>query len=48
MFEIKAVYMIDDPVNAAKERYAAQMGFENQMRCELAQASEAGSGRLML
>ncbi|MFZ5517472.1 MAG: hypothetical protein ACOY90_12575 [Candidatus Zhuqueibacterota bacterium] len=39
--------MIDDPVNAAKERYATQMGFENQMRCVMVKASEEGMGRIL-
>ncbi len=48
LFEIKADYMIDDQVNAAKELYATQMGFENQMRYELVKASEAGMGRILM
>jgi hypothetical protein len=40
MFEIKADYMVDDRVIAAKELYASQMGFENQMRYEIVKASE--------
>jgi len=31
--------MIDNRVIAAKELYAAQMGFENQMRYEMVKAS---------
>jgi len=48
MFEIKADDMIDNRVIAAKELYAAQMGFENQMRYEMVKASEAGSGQILL
>jgi len=48
MFEIKADYMIDDRVIAAKELYAAQMGFENQMRYEMVKASEAGKGKILM
>lgn len=39
--------MIDDRVIAAKEFYAAQMGFENQMRYEMVKANEAGIGRIL-
>ena len=47
MFEIKADYMIDDRIIAAKELYAAQMSYENQMRYEMVKASEAGVGRIL-
>lgn len=47
MFEIKADYMIDDRVIAAKELYAAQMSYENQMRYEMVKASEAGKGQIL-
>ena len=40
--------MIDDRVIAAKELYAAEMGFENQMRYEMVKASEAGMGRILM
>ena len=47
MLKIKTDYMIDDRVIAAKESYASQMGFENQMRYEMVKASEAGMGRIV-
>jgi hypothetical protein len=40
--------MIDDQVNATKELYATQIGFENQMRYEMVQASAAGMGRILM
>ncbi len=39
--------MIDDQVIAAKELYASQMGFENQMRYKMVKASEAGKGQIL-
>lgn len=48
MFEIKADYMIDDKVIAAKELYATQMGFENQMRYEMVKASDAGKKQILI
>lgn len=31
IFKIKPDYMIDDAITAAKEKYAREMGFVNQM-----------------
>jgi len=48
MIEIKADDMIDDAVTAAKERYALEMGFVNQMEHRLMEASLAGSGQALM
>ena len=47
MFEIKVDYMMDDLVITAKQLYATQMGFENQMRYEMVKASEAGRSQIL-
>lgn len=48
MIEIKADYMIDDTVTAAKEKYALEMGFVNKMEYRLLEASLAKNGQILM
>jgi hypothetical protein len=48
MVEIKGDYMIDDAITAAKEKYALEMGFVNQMEYRLMEASMAGNGQMVM
>ncbi|MDZ7336737.1 MAG: hypothetical protein ONB32_16430 [candidate division KSB1 bacterium] len=48
MIEIKGDYMIDDAITAAKEKYAREMGFVNQMEYRLMEASMSGNGPMLI
>ena len=44
---IKVDHRIDDAVTAAKEKYALEMGFVNQMEYRLMEASVVGNGQVV-
>ncbi|MDZ7357407.1 MAG: hypothetical protein ONB33_07320 [candidate division KSB1 bacterium] len=48
IIEIKGDYMIDDAVTAAKEKYAREMGFVNQMEYRLMETSITGNGQILI
>jgi len=48
MIEINGDYMIENVLTSAMEKYAMEMGFDNQMKYRLMEASLAGIGQVVI
>ena len=48
MIEIKGDHKIDDAITDAKEKYAREMGFVNQMEYRLLEASMVNNEQILI